>query len=160
MPREKYYHREFTLRGRETAGQSHNLLQLSSYDPTSQYEIIEFYVSSADTDKASNCTGTLTLGKNNALDSTTPDFTDDNQIAWSNYQAWQNVPPGIGEQFIISKNNTQDDVLFNYNIWVHTKDNVGVSDVNWFIKIREYRTSAEAGSISSLRQYLVNHPST
>jgi hypothetical protein len=160
MPREKYYHREFTLRGREKAAQSHNLLQLSSYDPTAQYEIVEFYVSSANTDLASNCTGTLTLGKNNSLDSTTPDFNDDNQIAWSNYQAWQNVPPGIGEQFIISRNSTKDDILFNYDIWVHTKDNVGVSDVNWFIKIREYRTSAEAGSISSLRQYLVNHPST
>jgi hypothetical protein len=160
MPREKYYHREFTLRGKNTAAQSHNHLQLSSYDPKAQYEIVEFYVSSANTDLASNCTGTLTLGKDNTIDSSVPDFSDDNQFAWSHYVAWQNVPPGIGEQFIISKNSTKDDILFNYDVWLHTKDNVGVSDVNWFIKIREYRTSAEAGSISSLRQFLASHTST
>ena len=96
------------------------------------------------------------MGENDNIDPSDPDFGDQNQIAWSHAAVRQPVPPGIAESITMSRDDIIDDKLFAYDLWLHTEDAVNAESVNWMIKIMRYKTSATAGSISSLRQYLVN----
>jgi hypothetical protein len=152
MPEERLY----TIRGQSPATTSHKKIQLSSYDPTHQYALVEFKVVPAGTALNSDCYGIITMGENNAIDPSDPDFGDQNQIAWSHAAVRQPVPPGIAESVTISRDDTLDVKLFAYDLWLHTEDAVGAEKVNWMLKIKRYKTSSAAGSISSLRQYLVN----
>jgi hypothetical protein len=152
MPEERL----FTIRGKQPAATTHKKIQLSSYDPTHQYLIVEFKVSPAGSPLNADVYGTLTMGENDTIDPSDPDFGDQNQIAWSHMAVRQPVPPGVAESVIMSRDDIIDDKLFAYDLWLHTEDALNVEEVNYMIKIIRYKTDATSGSISSLRQYLVN----
>ena len=152
MPEERL----FTIRGKKPSSVKHSKLQLSSYDPTHQYLIVDFKVRPAGSPLNSDCYGILTLGEDNSIDPSDHDFSNENQLAWAHSSVRQTVPPAIGESIEFYNDSVIDDKLFAYDLWLHTEDAVGAEEVNFMVKIVRYKTSATAGSISSLRQYLVN----
>ena len=152
MPSERVY----TIRGKQPAALTHTKLQLSSYDPTAMYVIEEFKVMPAGDVTNSDCYGTISMGKNDNINPSDPDFSNQNEIAWSHHAVRQPVPPGIAESVTISHFEVNDEKLFNYDIWLHTEDLLGREEVNYFLKIRRYSTSAVTGSIGSLRQFQYN----
>ena len=152
MPEERIY----TIRGKQPSALTHKKLQLSSYDPKAMYVIEEFKVMPGGTPTNSDCYGILSMGKNDNIDPSDPDFSNQNEIAWAHHSVRQPVPPGIGESVTISNFECNDQKLFNYDIWLHTEDTTGAEEVNYFIKIRRYKTGAVEGSIGSLRQFQYN----
>jgi hypothetical protein len=152
MPQERL----FTIRGKQPAALTHAKIQLSSYDPTHQYLIVEFKVRPAGTALSTDVYGTLSMGENDNIDPSDPDFGDQNQIAWAHSSVQQSVPPAIGESIKFYNDSVIDDKLFAYDLWLHTEDVLITNEVNYMIKIIRYKTDATSGSISSLRQYLVN----
>jgi hypothetical protein len=152
MPKERVY----TIRGRNPAATTHTRIQLSSYDPKQMYQIIEFKIMPAGTPQNSDCYGIITMGKDNGIDPSDPDFADQSQIAWAHHAVRQPVPPGIAESVIFSNYEVNDEKIFNYDVHLHTEDALGNEEVNYFIKILRYSTSAVEGSIGSLRQYQYN----
>jgi len=151
MPEERIY----TIRGQSPSALTHTKVQLSSFDPTHQYLIMDFKIMPARA-AATDAYGSISMGKNNNIDPSTPDFTNQNEIAWAHHTIWQSVPPGIGESFQISNYEVNDEKLFAYDIWMHTVDALGNSAVNWFLKIKRYTTTEVSGSIASLRQAQYN----
>ena len=153
MPSERIY----TIRGRVGPSLTHTKLQLSSYDPKAMYVIEEFKVMPAGTPTRSDCYGSISMGKNDNINPSDPDFSNQNEIAWAHTAVFQNgtALPGT-ESVVISKQEINDEKLFNYDVWLHTKDALDQEDVNYFVKIRRYSTSEAAGSIGSLRQYQYN----
>ena len=146
--------RVYTIRGKAPAARTHSRIQLSSYDPTTQYKIIEFKVVPAGNPSQTNSFGILTINEQNSLDPRDFDFAAQSQIAWSHTSVRQSVPPGIGESIQMYEQHYADyDRLFNYDIWCHTQDATGNAEINYFIKIYKQTTSKEAGAISSLMQY-------
>ena len=152
MPEDRIY----TIRGKNPSALTHKKVQLSSYDPKAQYQILEFKVCPAGAPTNSDCYGSISMGKNNNIDPTDPDFRNQNESAWHHQAVRQPVPPGIAESVIISDWGLLDEKLFAYDIWVHTKDNLGAEEVNWFIKIKRYSGNPVAASVASLRQYQYN----
>jgi len=152
MPRERIY----TIRGKAPAALTHQRIQLSSYDPKQMYQIVEFKVMPAGTPQNSDCYGTVSMGKNDNIDPTDPDFSNQNEIAWSHHAVRQPVPPGLAESVIISNYEVNDEKLFNYDIWMHTRDALNNEEVNFFLKILRYSVGAVEGSIGSLRQQQYN----
>ena len=150
--------RVYTIRGQNPAAVTHKRIQLSDYDPTAQYEIIEFKIMPAGTPTNADVYGVLTMGADNALDPSDPDFSNQNQIAWAHHSIRQPVPPGLGESSVISNYEVNDGKLFAYDLHLHTEDTKAAKAVNWFIKIRKYSVSEVAGSIASLRQFQYNNP--
>lgn len=149
MPNERVY----TIRGISPATLTHTKLQLSTYDPKMMYQIIEFKIMPAD-NVVTDCYGTISMGKNDNIDPSEPNFSNQNEIAWAHHALWQNgtALPG-SESFVISNHEVNDEKLFNYDIWMHTEDALDNSPINYFIKILRYSTSAVEGSIGSLRQF-------
>ena len=93
------------------------------------------------------------MGKDDSIDPSDPDFSDQNQIAWAHHSIRQPVPPGLGESSVISNYEVNDEKLFAYDLWLHTEDTKGANAVNWFLKIKRYGVNDVTGSIASLRQY-------
>jgi hypothetical protein len=149
MPSERIY----TIRGQSPAAVTHKLIQLSSYEPKAQYEIMEFKIMPAGTPQTCDLYGTITMGKNDSIDPSDPNFSDQNQIAWAHHAVRQPVPPGLGESVTISNYEVNDEKLFAYDVWIHTEDALGNNDVNWFLKIKRYSVGPVPASIASLRQY-------
>lgn len=152
MPEERL----FTIRGRQPAALSHKKIQLSTHDPTQQYAIVEFQIMPSGTPVNSDCYGTLTMGKDDSINPSDPNFGNQNEIAWAHSSVYQRVPPGVAESVEFYNNEWLDIKLFAYDLWLHTEDQLGAKEVNWMIKIKRYKTTAESGSISSLRQFLAN----
>ena len=152
MPSERVY----TIRGKNPAATTHTRLQLSSYDPKVMYEILEFKVMPAGTPTNSDCYGTITLGQDDTIDPSDPDFGNQNEIAWSHTAVRQPVPPGVAESVTISSEEVNDSKLFNYDVHLHTRDALNAKEVNYFLTIRKYTVSDVTGSIGSLRQYQYN----
>ena len=149
MPSERIY----TIRGQNSSSVAHRLIQLSSYDPTATYMIVDFKIMPAGTPTNSDQYGILTMGKDDNIDPSDPDFSDQNQIAWAHHSIRQPVPPGLGESSVISNYEVNDEKLFAYDLWLHTEDTKGANAVNWFLKIKRYGVNDVTGSIASLRQY-------
>jgi len=152
MPEDRIY----TIRGKNPSALTHTKVQLAAMDPKSQYQIVEFKVCPAGTPTNTDCYGSVSMGKNDNIDPSDPDFSNQNEIAWSHQAVRQPVPPGIAESVIISDWGLLDEKLFAYDVWVHTKDAIGAEEVNWYIKIRKYSVNEVTGSIASLRQYQYN----
>jgi hypothetical protein len=152
MPEDRIY----TIRGQNPAGVTHRKIQLSSYDPKAEYQIIEFKLMPAGTAVNADLHGIITMGKNSNIDPSDPDFADQNQIAWSHHTVKTPVPPGAGESSLISNYEVNDDKIFAYDVWLHTEEAKGAHAVNYFIKIKRYYVSDVAGSIASLRQFQYN----
>ena len=152
MPSERIY----TIRGQSPSGTTHKLIQLSSYDPEAQYQIMEFKIMPAGTPSNCDLYGVLTMGSDDALDPSDPDFADQNQIAWAHHTVKTRVPPGVGESSDISNYEINDEKLFAYDLWLHTEDAKGANAVNYFLKIKRYNVGAVPASIASLRQYQYN----
>ena len=153
MPTERIY----TIRGQNPATATHKKIQLSSYDPTAQYQIIEFKLMPAGTATNTNQYGILTMGKNDTIVPSDPDFADQNQIAWAHNSIRTSEPPAIGEsQSNMSNYEINDEKIFAYDLWLHTQDRLAANAVNYFIKIMRYSVSEVAGSIASLRQFQYN----
>jgi len=152
MPEERIY----TIRGRNKAGLTHSKIQLSSFDPTAQYLILDFKIMPSD-NVVADCYGTVSMGKNDNINPSEPNFTNQNEIAWAHHSLWQNgtALPG-SESFVISNHEVNDEKIFAYDIWMHTLDALDNSQVNYFLKIKKYTTSDVAGSIASLRQAQYN----
>ena len=153
MPSERLY----TIRGKSPAALTHEIIQLSSYDPRMQYQIVEFKVMPAETATVTDCYGTISMGANSNIDPTKPNFANQNEIAWSHQAYWQNgtALPG-SESIVVSDFSLTDEKLFAYDIHLHTKDAMDNSEINWFILIKKYYVSADTGSIASLRQFQYN----
>ena len=154
MPSQRIY----TIRGQNPKELTHKRVQLSDWDPKAQYEIVEFKIMPAGTPTNCDQYGVLTMGADNNLDPTDPDFSNQNQIAWAHHAIHQPGIPGIGESSTISNYEVNDGKLFAYDLHLHTKDALSNEAVNWFIKIRKYSVSNVAGSIASLRQFQYNNP--
>jgi len=152
MPEDRIY----TIRGQNPAGVTHKKIQLSSYDPKAEYQIVEFKLMPAGTAVNADCFGIITMGKNSNIDPSDPDFADQNQIAWSHHTVKTPVPPGVGEASLISNYEVNDEKIFAYDVWLHTEEAKGAAAVNYFIKIRRYYVSDVTGSIASLRQFQYN----
>ena len=88
MPSERIY----TIRGQNPTGVTHRLIQLSSYDAQAQYMIVDFKIMPAGTPTNCDQYGILTLGKDDNIDPSDPDFSDQNQIAWAHHSIRQPVP--------------------------------------------------------------------
>ena len=151
MPSERIY----TIRGTAPRALTHQKIQLSSFDPTAQYEIIDFKIMPGGTPSNTDCYGTVSMGKNDNIDPSDPDFSNQNEIAWAHHavKSASAIPP---EAPVISNYEVNDNKLFAYDIWLHTEDAVGTSNVNWFLRIKKYSTTAVSGSIASLRQNQYN----
>ena len=152
MPEDRIY----TIRGQNPAGVTHRKIQLSSYDPKAEYQIIEFKLMPAGTAVNADCFGVITMGKNSSIDPSDPDFADQNQIAWTHHTVKTPVPPGVGESSVISNYEVNDEKIFAYDVWLHTEEAKGAVAVNYFIKIRRYHVGDVTGSIASLRQFQYN----
>jgi len=153
--------RTFTLRGQSPAAATHTKLRVSQYDPTVQFQVVEFKImpAEASTTEGSDCSGILTINENAILDPSDADFSDQGQIAWAKYTRYlsEGAPaPGVDKSPIITQHDIVDSKWFNYNLWVHTEDAMLNSAVNWFIRILKVETSEVAGSISSMRQYALS----
>ena len=133
MPEERIY----TIRGQNSSSVAHRLIQLSSYDPTATYMIVDFKIMPAGTPTNCDQYGILTMGKDNNIDPSDPDFSDQNQIAWAHHSIRQPVPPGVGESSVISNYEVNDEKLFAYDLWLHTEDTKAAAAVNWFLKIKD-----------------------
>jgi len=153
MPEERIY----TIRGKNPSTKTHTKVQLSAFDPTQQYVIVEFKIMPADTAATTDCYGSISMGKNDNIDPSDPDFTNQNEIAWAHHTLWQNgtALPG-SESVTISNYEVNDTKLFAYDIWLHTEDKLNNSEVNWFLRIRRYKTTPVSGAIASLRQNQYN----
>jgi len=153
--------RTFTLRGQSPAAATHEKLLVSQYDPTVQFQVVEFKIMPADASatEGNDCSGIITINENSTLDPSDPDFSDQGQIAWAKYARYlsEGAPaPGVDKSPVISQYNIVDSKWFNYDLWVHTEDAMLNSAVNWFIRILKVETTEIAGSISSMRQYAIN----
>lgn len=151
--------RTYTIRGQNPATATHRKIQLSSYDPEAQYQIVEFNLWPAAkagiTATNADLWGIITMGKNDTLDPTDADFTSQNEIAWAHHcMSTDSTIPPTGP--VISNSEINDDKLFAYDIWLHTEDSLGNSPVNYMLKIIRYDVSSVPASIASLRQYQYN----
>lgn len=155
MPSERVY----TIRGKQPAALTHTKIQLSSYDPKAMYVIEEFKVMPAGKPQNTDCYGSISMGKNDNIDPSDPDFSNQNEIAWAHsaIATATALPPG---SCVMSNFEVNDEKLFNYDIWLHTIDLMDAEEVNYFLKIRRYSTSAVTGSIGSLRQFQYNEQET
>jgi len=152
--------RTFTLRGRSAAAATHTKLQVSMYEPTTQFQVVEFKIMAAENASAegTDCSGILTINENSAIDPSDPNFGDQGQIAWAHHAIHfpEGIPaPGAEKSPILSDYSLVDSKWFNYNLWVHTEDAMLNCAVNWFIRILKVETTEIAGSISSMRQYAI-----
>jgi len=155
--------RIITLRGQSPAALTRTKLQVSTYRPTIQFQILDFRVVAAEPSatEGNDISGILTMAENSAIDPSNPDFSDQEQIAWSHYARFLDAgapAPGVDKSPIITTDKILDDKWFNYDLWVNTEDAMANSAVNWFIKLAKFDTSDVAGSISSLRQYATSKP--
>ena len=156
MPSERIY----TIRGKAPATLTHRKIQLSSFDPTKQYLIVEFKIMPAETATVTDCYGSISMGQNENIDPSDPDFSNQNEIAWAHHSLWQNGTALPGSESVIGSNyEVNDEKIFAYDIWLHTKDAMDNSEINYFLKIKKYNTDAVSGSISSLRQNQYNDQS-
>jgi len=148
--------RTYTIRGQNLATETHSKIQLSSFDPTEQYVIVEFKIMPADS-VITDCYGTISMGANDNIDPSEPDFSNQNEIAWAHHSLWQNGTALPGSESVVSSNyECNDEKIFAYDIWLHTIDVLDNSSVNWFLKIKRYNVSDVSGSIASLRQNQYN----
>lgn len=153
MPEERIY----TIRGKNPSGITHHKIQLSAFDPTQQYVIVEFKIMPAQTSAVTDCYGSVSMGENDNIDPTDPDFTNQNEIAWAHHSLWQNGTALPGSESVVQTNfEVNDEKIFAYDIWMHTEDVMDNSEINYFLKIKRYKTDAVSGSISSLRQHQYN----
>jgi len=153
MPESRIY----TIRGKNPAALTHRKIQLSSFDPREQYEIVEFKIMPAGTPGQADCYGTISMGKNDNIDPSDPDFSNQNEIAWAHHSITQPTsPPAPGMAVMIYNYEVNDSKIFAYDIWLHTEEVASVEEVNWFLKIKRYKTTEVSGSIASLRQAQYN----
>lgn len=151
--------RTYVIRGQAPKEQTHTLIQLSSYDPSIQYQILDFRVAPAGNPTQTNCYGVLTLNEDDAKDPKDWNWGIGREIAWAHTSVKQAEIPFPGESVQMYEQHYADvDKWFNYNIWCHTQDASNAEAVNYMIKIYKRETSETAGSISSLAQYLVGGP--
>ena len=151
--------RTFIIRGKAPATETHTRIQLSSYDPTVQFQVVDFRIAPAGNPSNTNQYGVLTLNRDDNKDPTDWNWSAQREIAWAHTTVESPNPPDVGQSIKLYEYNSADvDKWFNYDIWCHTIDRLGVNEVNYMIKIYKKKTSAEAGSISSLAQYLVGGP--
>ena len=150
MPKERIY----TIRGKQPAATTHTKIQLSSHDPKAMYVIEEFKIMPAGNPGNSNVYGIISMGRNDNIDPSDPDFSNQNEIAWAHHSV--RGLGGLGESIQFFNYEVNDEKLFNYDVWLHTQDRVGNSEVNYFLKIRKYSVDSATGSIGSLRQYQYN----
>lgn len=152
--------RTYVIRGQAPAAQTHTLIQLSSYDPNVQYQILDFRVAPAGNPSQSNCYGVLTLNQDDAKDPRDWNWGIGREIAWAQTCIFTATGIPTPASTISEQHHADVDKWFNYNIWCHTQDAYGDEAVNYMIKIYKRETSEAAGSISSLAQYLVGGPSS
>jgi len=152
MPKDRVY----TIRGKAPKTTTHTKIQLSSHDPKAMYVIEEFKIMPGGSPTNSDCYGIISMGKNDNIEPSDPDFSNQNEIAWAHHAVRQPVPPGVAESVTISNYEVNDEKLFNYDVWLHTEDQLAAEEVNYFIKIRRYGVDSVTGSIGSLRQYQYN----
>ena len=150
--------RTFNMSGKlPSAGKSvptHKRIQVGWPKADYSYAIVEFRVYPSNTNVNAQLAGTLTLAKNDSLEPGSPNMDDTNQLAWSTYNQHHGVPPGVGEANVISESGLIDDEnYFDRNIYLHGVDEQGTQDINYFIKLAEFRTKPDVGAIVMLRQY-------
>ena len=85
MPSERVY----TIRGKQPSALTHTKLQLSSYDPKAMYVIEEFKVMPAGSPTKADAYGCVSMGKNDNIDPSDADFSNQNEIAWAHTGVWQ-----------------------------------------------------------------------
>ena len=154
MPSERLYSIRGKAKGSLTSQQTK--IQLSTYSPSKQYEIVEFKITPAVAGTGCDLFATITKGRKEGTEPDKPNFADQNEIAWTNYSKELQLSNG-GVQ---STTSTIDYTVVHYDIWLYTVDGTaGVlspMDINYFLLLKTWDTSKEAGAVSSLRQYAVS----
>lgn len=129
----------------------HKRIQVGWPDATYSYAIVEFRVYPSNAKVNSSLHGTLTLAKDDTLEPAEPSFKDSNQLAWSS--SINGIAPAItGPLGVTEFSLIDDENYFDRNIYLHTVDEVGTQDVNYFIKLAEFRTKPDVGAIVMLKQ--------
>ena len=137
-----------------TSTPTHKRIQVGWPKADYSYAIVEFRVYPSNTNVNAQLNGTITLAKDDNLDPSTPNMDNTNELAWATYNQQQGVPPGIGESLTISTTGLIDDEnYFDRNIYLHAVDEAGTQDINYWIKLAEFRTKPEVGGIIMLRQF-------
>jgi len=138
--------------GASTPG--HKRIQIGWPKADYSYAIVEFRVYPSNMVGGINSAlhGTITLAKDDTLEPASPDFSNTNELAWSS--SINGLSPGITGPLGVTEFSLNDDEnYFDRNIYLHTVDEVGTQDVNYFLKIAEFRTKPDVGAIVMLRQF-------
>jgi len=148
--------RIFNMSGRMADGE-HRQLQIGQMHMETAFVILDFKVWPTETDRNCQLNGTLTMKRDDAIDPSEPSFKDTNQFAWTSYNICDTnvIPaPGITPCSIISSGtHIDDEKYFAQDIHVHTNDAVGTQGINYWIKIAEFDTPPDVGSLIQLRQF-------
>lgn len=132
----------------------HKRIQVGWPKATYSYAIVEFRVYPSAMGTNTQLNATLTLAKDDSLDPTNPNMDNTNELAWATFNARQPVPPGVGEGLVTSETGLIDDEnYFDRNIYLHGCDEVGTQDLNYWIKLAEFKTRPDVGAIVMLRQF-------
>ena len=148
--------RVFNMTGRIPNGgastPSHKRIQVGWPKADYSYAIVEFRVYPSNTAVNSSLHGTLTLAKDDSIEPATPNFDNTNELAWSS--SYNGITAGLTGPLSIDEVSLNDDEnYFDRNIYLHAVDEVGTQDINYFIKLAEFRTKPDVGAIVMLRQY-------
>lgn len=131
---------------------AHKRIQVGWPDATYSYAIVEFRVYPSNAKVNSSLHGTLTLAKDDTVEPAEPSFKDSNQLAWSS--SYNGITAGLtGPLNTTEVSLIDDENYFDRNIYLHTVDEVGTQDVNYFIKLAEFRTKPDVGAIVMIKQY-------
>ena len=132
----------------------HKRIQVGWPKADYSYAIVEFRVYPSEMGTNTQLNGIITLAKDDTIDATNPDFDNTNELAWASFNNRQGVPPGVGEGLVTSETGLIDDEnYFDRNIYLHACDEFGSQDVNYWIKLAEFKTKPDVGAIVMLRQF-------
>jgi len=148
--------RIFNMSGRLADGE-HRKLQIGQMHMETAFVVLDFKVWPTNTSTNSQLNGTLTLKGDDSIVPSTPSFKDTNQFAWCSYNVSDpNVHPGVGVQpaFVITQStHIDDEKYFAQDIHVHGDDSAQSQGINYWIKIAEFSTPPDVGSLIQLRQF-------
>ena len=118
------------------------------------YAVLDFRVYPADTYTGCQLNGTLTMKEESTTDPRTPDFSNTGEIAWSSYnQTLANTGVGNTNLNISETSHRDDEKYFAKDVILTVTDEEGTQDINYYVKIGEFDSSADVSSIVQLNQF-------
>ena len=153
LPLRRIFNMSGTMPSQGMSTPGHKRIQVGWPDANYSYAIVEFRLWPGDTKNVANLAGVLTLAKEDSLEPGQPSFKDSNQLAWSTYnQVVETSLPTLGvHQY--ENQLVDDENYFDRNIYLHTVDELGTQDINYWIKLAEFETKPDVGALVMVKQY-------